>query len=243
MNAIGPHAGSRPWTLPARPALATKLVIAWAVAAIHIASYHAVASLSLRPERDFMTPLDERIPFLPWTVWLYMPLWIVFFHVVVVSLQSWGTLLRCVLSVVLASVLAYAAFVLFPSSYPRPELFSDDGPTSGLLLLVWAVDRPNNTFPSLHVALPFVLALACLQDDRRLGRWLVWLALVPSLATLTVKQHYVIDVIGGGALALVVHAAVFPAFRARLRGAVAGAPSAVDRSAGASTFAPPPSRL
>lgn len=123
----------------------------------------------------------------------------------------------------LTSVLAYTVFVLFPSSYPRPELFSDDDPTSSLLLLVWAVDRPNNTFPSLHVALPFVLALACLEDDRRLGRWLVWVALVPSLATLTVKQHYVVDVIGGGALALVVHTIVFPAFRARLRGVIVGA--------------------
>lgn len=213
----------RPARFSARPPLLAKLVIAWAVAALHVASYHAVAAVSLRPECDFMTGLDERIPFLPWTVWLYMPLWIVFFHVVVVSVQSWATLLRGVAAVALASALAYCVFLLFPSSYPRPELFSDEGPTARLLLLVWAVDRPNNTFPSLHVALPLLLALSCLQDNRRLGRWLVGLALLPSLATLTVKQHYVVDVIGGAALALIVFAIVFPAWRTR------SAPAALSR--------------
>lgn len=218
MTVLPASAGAR-WWAPPRPSLPAKLAVAWVVAALHVASYHAIAEVSWRPERSLMTALDERIPFLPWTVWLYMPLWIVFFHVVVASVRQWSTLWRGVASVALASTLAYVAFLLFPSSYPRPELFSDEGPSTRLLLLVWAVDRPNNTFPSLHVALPFVLALVILREDQRLGRWLLVAASLPSIATLTVKQHYAVDLAGGLALALVVHALISAGFRGARAGA------------------------
>jgi membrane-associated phospholipid phosphatase len=196
-------------TTTTRPSYAAKCLAAWVIAALHAGSYLLVATFSWRPERDFSTVLDPQIPFLPWTIWLYMPMWIAFFHVVLALIPTWRSFVRCALSVALASVLAYVIFLWFPSSYPRPDLVNDGTLTAQLFSWVRAIDRANNTFPSLHVAIPFTLALSIWHDNRRAGLLLLAFAVFPALATLTVKQHYVVDVVGGVVLAVLVHVVVF----------------------------------
>ncbi len=65
---------------------------------------------------------------------------------------------------------------------------------------LYLVDDSHNTFPSLHVAITWI---ACLGFR---GTRLFWPALLVALlicsATLFVNQHTVLDVLGGGALAV-----------------------------------------
>ena len=99
---------------------------------------------------------------------------------------------------VVAGTIAFSAacFVLWPLTIPRPEI----GLASvfdRMLAALYAADRPTNLFPSLHVSLSYLFALAVGDARPRLRRWtLAWATLVAASALLT-RQHYLVDVIGG----------------------------------------------
>ncbi|HJV32722.1 MAG TPA: phosphatase PAP2 family protein, partial [Patescibacteria group bacterium] len=99
---------------------------------------------------------------------------------------------------VVAGTIAFSAavFVLWPLTIARPDLgfgsFSDH-----LLAALYAADRPTNLFPSLHVSLSFLFALAVGDARPRLRPWaLAWAALI-AVSTLLTRQHYLVDVVGG----------------------------------------------
>jgi len=94
--------------------------------------------------------------------------------------------------------------------FPHP---SCGGPTSGstaeanlLFDLLVRIDRPTNSFPALHVAIPaYALFFGAHRlgagQPNRLGRIALargWLWLVPvAYSTLTTKQHFAADIAAG----------------------------------------------
>jgi membrane-associated phospholipid phosphatase len=161
----------------------------------------------LPPRFDLMTPLDRLIPFVPWTLPAYQS----FFVLLVWAAWKFDAreFLRLLAAVLLANIAAYLGFILFTSHYPRPDWRSiPPGLIRDAFASMFAHDAPGNTFPSIHVAVTTLVVLRLRQ--RRFGRlWLVWGAVV-VVSTLTVKQHHVADVIGGVALAVGLHAWLFP---------------------------------
>lgn len=115
------------------------------------------------------------------------------------------------LAAMLSAVILFSAaiFLLWPLRLPRDPL----APTTtfdGLLGGLYAADRPTNLFPSLHVSMAFLFALAIGQARPRWRPWtLAWATLIAA-STLFIRQHYLIDVLGGVAVAWV-------AWRAYLR--------------------------
>lgn len=101
------------------------------------------------------------------------------------------------LAAVAAGVVAVSAacFVIWPTTILRPDLPS--GVWGGVLAWLYRADRPTDLFPSLHVAMSFLMAKAV---GRERPTWrpamLAW-ALLIAVSTLLIRQHYVIDVIGG----------------------------------------------
>jgi membrane-associated phospholipid phosphatase len=160
----------------------------------------------LAPRFDLMTPLDRLVPFVPWTLLVYQSFFVMLLWAAWICSAS--EFLRLLVAVLLANIAAYAGFILFPSHYPRPdwrtiqpELIRD------AFASMYSQDAPGNTFPSIHVAVTTLVTLRLRQ--RPFGKlWLAWGALV-VLSTLTVKQHYLVDVIGGVALAIGLHAWLF----------------------------------
>jgi membrane-associated phospholipid phosphatase len=102
-----------------------------------------------------------------------------------------------------AAILASAPFfVLLPLVPPRLAL--GDGPLDRLLALQFFLDVDGNCFPSLHVSMAVLTALAvgrCVPRAR--APMLLWAALV-AVSTVFVHQHYAVDVAAGVALAVVV---------------------------------------
>jgi len=103
---------------------------------------------------------------------------------------------------VVAGTIAFSAacFMLWPLTITRPEIglasFSDR-----LLGALYAADRPTNLFPSLHVSLSFLFALAVGHARPRLRPWMIaWAALI-AVSTLFTRQHYLVDVVAGVAVA------------------------------------------
>jgi membrane-associated phospholipid phosphatase len=154
-----------------------------------------------------VTALDTAIPFVPHTVWIYIS-------------EYWAIVLLFALSrdLVNANRFAYAfaalqvvcasMFMLWPTTYPRaqfplpPDL---DAPTRSVLAFLRSIDTPANCCPSLHVASICLPALFFRREHR--STWpLLWAGVTAIVvSTLTTKQHYVVDVIGGVIVAVVLY--------------------------------------
>ncbi len=81
-------------------------------------------------------------------------------------------------------------FLLLPTKMIRPE-------TGDLLLnLFYGLEMPHNLFPSLHVSAVTLTQMISINLDKRMKK-IIWLSILIIISTLFVKQHYVLDIIGG----------------------------------------------
>lgn len=148
------------------------------------------------------TVVDDWMPFLPGTIWIYLS------HVLVLFSGWWwmvrgAACSRAFYAMVLCAVLSTFYFFFFPTELPRRELLHiEAGPaTQAAWAFLMNADNPTNSFPSMHVAEAMITAVALMRAHGHF-RWLgpVWASAI-ALATLTTEQHVFIDVIGGIALA------------------------------------------
>ena len=101
-------------------------------------------------------------------------------------------------------LLSFVVFLIFPVRCPRPEL-KVTGFISWGLRLHYFLDEPQNCFPSLHLAIAFISALVVWRIDKPVGGFALILAAVIGYSTMTVKQHFFLDVIAGIALAFLAY--------------------------------------
>jgi membrane-associated phospholipid phosphatase len=147
-----------------------------------------------------LLPLESRIPLVAAAFPVYASLYFEL-GLPIVLLRTWRAFVRMQTACLLACLVACVVYMLLPMSYPRPQLAAH-GVAQGWLVHHWEVDGPACTFPSLHVTLAWLLAFSLGARSRR-WRMAWWLnALFISISTLLVKQHYLVDVAGGIALAV-----------------------------------------
>ncbi len=162
------------------------------------AAYVAVNRVtSLRRGRSLLTPADAGVPFEPSSLWLYLS-FVPFCLSSVYEGKSARSAIRMMACLMLSSLLCYRSFLRFPSPYPRPPIDVADPRLARAWRALRSADGPANTFPSIHVGHVFLIARVLahrLPDDDADAR-LLW-ALLVSLSTLTTKQHFVVDVVGG----------------------------------------------
>ena len=159
--------------------------------------YAVTNSLSLRaPEALPLTWVDQQIPLLPLTVWIYASY--LFISVTAFILEKdCVQLTRFVYAQMALNLLCTIVFVWWPTTFARPELAGQDGIAVAALRLVWLLDAPVNCFPSLHVGSSLLPVLMLWRSRHRAWPlYLLW-ALAISLSTMTTKQHHVADVLAG----------------------------------------------
>ena len=161
-------------------------------------SYLSINVFSLgRPAHTLFLPGEQHIPFIPAFEYLYilgyaLPVLAVF------QLPDRRRLRRLVWAFAMSLVAAYATYLVFPVWFERPALTVDSFAT--WLISIEYLDPSYNHFPSLHVATATLLWLA-LRDRHACRWWLGALVVGIALSTLFIKQHYVLDVAYGAALA------------------------------------------
>lgn len=158
------------------------------------------------PEAEITTFIswDELIPFAPAWVWVYLIPYIL--GPLAFGLMRPTTFRWYVSRGLMIVGLTLAIFLILPTRVaPRPTRDLGDSWTAKLYTDMVAIDEPPaNAAPSLHVSLTMLLALALLRDFPR-GWWLIGPAVVLVwLATLFTRQHHLIDVVSGAALASLV---------------------------------------
>tara|TARA_Y100001938_G_scaffold150586_1_gene242233 strand:- start:160 stop:726 length:567 start_codon:yes stop_codon:yes gene_type:complete len=152
-----------------------------------------------------MTPLDKAIPFMPEFVWIYQSLLPVIALTMVLLVKSKRLFFNTFWACLLATLIIHMFWIAFPSFYPRPEL-DPRTLSEAFVQLSYDIDNSSNTFPSGHVGFSWIMYLGARQSmlARKLPAlsrlYLLW-AIGVSLSTLTIKMHYVVDVVGGLAIA------------------------------------------
>ena len=148
---------------------------------------------------DVSLPLDGMIPLVPETMFFYgmiypmacLPLFVV----------RDPLLFRQVTKAYLClETCALLCFILVPVHMTlRPSIQSvlENDFWSWTLKFCYWLDQPSGCFPSLHVGASILSALCCLSAHRPTGIWAFGLAILISLSTLTVRQHYIADVLLG----------------------------------------------
>lgn len=151
-----------------------------------------------------MTWIDESVPFLPLTVFIYVSEYL-FFTVVFITSKNMENLNKYLYSFFTLQTFSCLIFLFWPTTYPR-ELFPVPADAPRFVHQVWAwlraQDAPTNCFPSLHVSSVYLSAFIYLDEQReKFPIFLIWGSMI-AFSTLPTKQHYVADVVMGLILAV-----------------------------------------
>lgn len=141
------------------------------------------------------TYLDSVIPALPFTVLIYVSIFIVVFmpYFIVKNKERFKAVAKSYLA---GMGIGYLTFLLLPIKVIRPVIINPDL-FSKMLQILYSHDFPYNSFPSLHVALSLLSGLIIYHENKSWGKViLIWAGLI-ALSTLTTKQHTIMDVLGG----------------------------------------------
>ncbi len=145
------------------------------------------------------TALDKALPLVPFFIVFYM-LGYVFVFLPPFFIRDRRTFNAT--AVVFAGMLtiAFACFIAFPVEMHK-EIAQGSDPFSRLTRFQQTVDTAFNTFPSLHVEMNTFAYLVVVREHPRWRWWLLPPLVLIILSTLLVKQHLLLDVAGGLALA------------------------------------------
>jgi membrane-associated phospholipid phosphatase len=149
------------------------------------------------PMRLPLLGIDYAVPFIPWTVMIYLSEYVMVPLVVILhrDLESFQSQVRITFGVL---ILCGLFFMFWPTTYPRPVYPTQGSP----FILFWlnvvaGADTPNNCFPSMHVAMSAAATWSLRRRDWRLYLFFGLWAFAIFVSTLTTKQHYAVDILGG----------------------------------------------
>lgn len=155
---------------------------------------------------DLALPLDLALRFDAIWVWAYI--WVIPAAVAPLFLiRSQSLYRRTFLAYAITIAISCFVFLIYPVSAAglRAQApldimrFSDR-----MVAVLYRVDPSVNAFPSLHLALVTLAALAAWKASRMMGLILGLSVPTVAIAVLLVKQHFILDAITGVALALLV---------------------------------------
>ncbi len=155
---------------------------------------------------DLSLAFDLATPFLPGWVWAYVGsyfFWI--YQYTTVARESPAAACKLAVADGCAKMICLVFFLAFPTTNTRPVV-EGSGLTVFLMKTIFFLDTPTNLFPSIHCFVAW-MGTRCLYECKTLRRkGLVCTlctigTLLVFLSTLLTKQHVVLDVIGGIAVA------------------------------------------
>ena len=158
---------------------------------------------------DPVTSIDLAIPFMAWTVVIYLSLFYLFYPLPLISMpnsqRGRNEALILSQSMILLFVISNTWFVLFPAEVHLRTQAVDGADTMHPFFLsmyegLWSIDEPYSAWPSLHVSSALLFTLFAIRwwKDWPVRQWAIgiWWVLM-SLSILTTKQHFILDLITG----------------------------------------------
>lgn len=190
----------------------TKMVVVVLFAAFWWLAYNALNSWNASPNRAIY--LSPR----PCDIWpgLIQPasasIYVGFTAILLVwpLILSWETkAFRNLLAMItIGSLIGFLTFAAWPLNMRRPE-FAGNTIGESIMRAVFAIDHSANCFPSFHTFFAVLGALVIINRSKSTLQSTIafLLATAVMISTITTGQHYLIDVAGGGGLAIVCYLA------------------------------------
>ena len=169
----------------------------------HFLIYFLLQKFFAHHEHDLLTSLDKKIPLIPEFVWVYHSLLPVLVGVVVFLLKTKRNFFEVYVACLFATLCLTAFYILVPCFYPREALPNDNTVSTWLVEMTRIVDDANNVFPSSHVTFSWIVFFGVNELRRSklfFFSFFIWAVMV-SVSTLFLKQHYLLDVFTGMFLA------------------------------------------
>ena len=172
----------------------------------YLTFYFLIQSFVTVSQYNLLTDIDEKIPFIPQFIWIYHSIVPVIALTAILLFQKREIFLGLVFSIIFAGIFMCLSYIAFPSFYPREMLVDSSTLTGWLIEITRSIDGPHNTFPSGHVTFAWLLVFFVgLSQYTRKHLWIqgiyfFWATLL-TISTLTLKQHFIVDVFSGIVLA------------------------------------------
>jgi membrane-associated phospholipid phosphatase len=148
------------------------------------------------------TTVDDWIPLIPGFVFSYISLYVL---LAVSVWRFWKADMRlfklAALAVFTALALSYLIYLFFQTKIERPVIIGSDI-SSDVLRWFYSIDEPYNAFPSLHTSTSILCALLWRKAGSSIWPIISLWAVLVVASTALVKQHYIADVFGGMAVAI-----------------------------------------
>jgi hypothetical protein len=188
----------------------SRLAAISAVVLLHAGCYYVVNLINSRRGLaafvDLGIALDRWVPFLEWTwtIYFFGDFYILLWGAFVVWRMPRPWFRRAILAYAGMIVVGAAVQLAVPARAPWPTALTDAQRWAHGLIAT----RPYACLPSMHVALavlPTAMGLAVL-DARWLDSISVGCAVLITISTVTLKEHFVLDAVAGVVLGLAAYA-------------------------------------
>ena len=143
-----------------------------------------------------ITPIDEVVPFVPWTMIIYWGcyiFWII--NYCLCTIYDKGINSQFIKTHYIGETICFIIMFTFPTIMSRPVITSTDI-FSKMLSIQYAFDAADNLFPSIHCFVSYLCWIGVRNNDS-IPKWYqntsLVLALLVFISTLTVKQHVLVD--------------------------------------------------
>jgi membrane-associated phospholipid phosphatase len=154
-----------------------------------------------------MSAWDLSIPFVPHTIWIYISEYI-YFILIYWLCRDTVNLNKYLYSFISLQTVSVLIFMLWPTTYPR-EMYPVPEGLGYWTNLAWITlrkgDAATNCCPSLHVSSVLLCGMLFLNEQRKKFPFFLAWGIAIAISTLTTKQHYIVDVVTGLAMACLFH--------------------------------------
>jgi hypothetical protein len=152
------------------------------------------------PTQALWTRLDRSLPTIPAAIWPYA-LYYVLVMLPMFAVRRVRELVEVLTAYFVVTVLAWIVYAVWPVRMEYPHLVCA-GVSCEVLTRLWAMDMGVNVMPSLHAGHSALAAAIFVTYRSRAWPLIVAGATAVSVAAVLTRQHYVLDIPAGIALAV-----------------------------------------
>lgn len=182
---------------------------------IFLTLWFAYLKKTIVPKHVMYFYLDSKIPFVKEFVLAYY-FWFVYMSIGLLYLGFVSKIdfYRMELFLSLGMVISFIIFIIYPNSqFPRPVVTGNDI-FSWLVNFIYSHDGTNNVFPSIHVCNTIGVHIGLincykLKDNNLIKNSSFVATLLICSSTVFIKQHSIIDIVGGIILALIIYIGIY----------------------------------
>lgn len=153
---------------------------------------------------DLTLPIDRMVPVIPAFSVIYIGcylFWIV--NYIMITRMNRNHCYRFILADVMSRIVCGFFYIVMPTTNVRPVVNGADI-FSQMLRWVYQLDDPTRLFPSIHCLVSWFCYIG-IRGQKQIPKWYQRFSLVFAIlvcvSTQVTKQHYIVDVFGGIAVA------------------------------------------